>query len=160
MKNDLTIFHDASGNPTQVLMSWVEYQKLLSGKPKLDGAALQTNPNEIRLPGAGNYALNVVDLVARLKTWGFSIIPICARAKKLTEFEGYEKNSLEYVIRADILGPESPYHNTMQCTTLVIEALVHSGWFERCKDKGPRYSDGRPFVETYYRAVMCLKIKD
>jgi hypothetical protein len=160
MKNDLTIFHDASGNPTQVLMSWVEYQKLLSGKPKLDGEALQLNSNEISLPGAGNFAVNVDELVHLLKNNGVSIVPICARAKKLTEFEEHEKASLEYIIRSVLLGPESPYHNTMQCTALVVEALVHSGRFERCKDKGPRYFDGRPFVETYYRAVMCLKIKD
>lgn len=161
MKNDLTIFHDASGNPTQVMMSWVEYQKLLHVKDKPTPGMLRVdNGNDIYLPGAANTALNIPQLITTLKGMGLVTIPICARAKRMEEFTEAEQVSLEYLVRTMLLDIAPQYANTMQCTTLVVSALVEAGAFVRSQSKGPCYNDGRSFKEKFYRSVQCLTLSN
>lgn len=160
MKNNVTVFHDASGNPIQVLLSWVEYQKLIN--PEKPGKSLETNdPNRIRLPGTnGLMALDVQALVENLHVLGAVVIPINCKAQALDAFGENENVTLEVVVRC-MLGQESPYKNTMQCTNALVDALVETGRFERCRAKSAKLQINHscPYpLKQFYRPVHCLRI--
>lgn len=61
--------------------------------------------------------------------------PINMRQQALKNFEARQMGSLDPLIRAKFLPKDSPYKNTMQATTAVVDALVETGLFSRSKRK-------------------------
>lgn len=62
-------------------------------------------------------------------------IPINARTQALRVFEKEFSAGLDPLIRRHFLPKDSPYRNTMQATTAVVDALVKTGLFSRSKRK-------------------------
>lgn len=102
---------------------------------------------KIRLPHGGPGAeIDLVRLVDYCRVSSLVSMSINARQQTLDKFESKQLGSLDYLLRTQFLAKDSPYKNTMQATTEVVDALVHTGIFRRSK----RVMDG------YYRPVLAL----
>jgi len=70
------------------------------------------------------------------------------RAQSLDKFPQDQWDTLDPFVRRHFLLPSSPYRNTMQVTTEVVDALVDTGMFKRIKKKYP----------YFYRPVNALEV--
>jgi hypothetical protein len=61
--------------------------------------------------------------------------PVSMRAQALDNFEARHRGSLDPLIRSEFLSKASPYRNTMQATTAVVNALIETGMFISTKRK-------------------------
>ena len=66
------------------------------------------------------------------------------------KFEGEAVNGLDAILRRCFLPENSPYKNTMQATTAVVDALVETGIFSRSIEA----------MTGYYRPVQCIRIDE
>ena len=70
------------------------------------------------------------------------------RAQAYDKFPSNQLDTLDPLIRREFLPANSPYQNTMQATTEVVDALVESGLFIRTKKH----------FEGFYRPVKALDV--
>ncbi|MDN7487542.1 MULTISPECIES: hypothetical protein [Burkholderia] len=85
------------------------------------------------------------------------VVPIAKKTQKLADFEAKRDgnnnmvgpiNGLDAMLRRCCLPEGSPYRDTMQATTAVVDALVETGLFKRTTQSMP----------GFYRAVQCLSV--
>ncbi|MEX3919389.1 hypothetical protein AB4Y43_24615 [Paraburkholderia sp. BR10872] len=85
------------------------------------------------------------------------VVPIAKKTQKLTDFEAKRDdnnktvgpiNGLDAMLRRCCLPEGSPYRDTMQATTAVVDALVETGLFKRTTQTMP----------GFYRPVQCLSV--
>ncbi|WP_186214102.1 hypothetical protein [Burkholderia gladioli] len=86
------------------------------------------------------------------------VVPIAKKTQKLADFEGTRDdnkrvvvgpiNGLDAMLRRCCLPEGSPYRDTMQATTAVVDALVETGLFKRTTQT----------MDGFYRPVQCLSV--
>lgn len=85
------------------------------------------------------------------------VVPIAKKTQKLADFEAKRDNEnkivgpingLDAMLRRCCLPEGSPYRDTMQATTAVVDALVETGLFKRTIQTMP----------GFYRPVQCLSV--
>ena len=77
-------------------------------------------------------------------------LAINKRRQAYDKFEGEAVNGLDAILRRCFLPENSPYKNTMQATTAVVDALVETGIFSRSIEA----------MTGYYRPVQCIRIDE
>lgn len=151
------IISDQNGKPLFALIPYEEYvmlQKNLNERPAAQAvsALLSEDGLRISLPNAPGEHIDLVRLVDYCvrthqecmgsdddfdevrKEYGESF-PVNMRAQALANFDARQMGSLDPLIRAKFLSKNSPYRNTMQATTEVVNALVSTGIFHPTKRK-------------------------
>lgn len=124
---------DSRGRKTHVVLTIEDYDSLL----KLAGGneTKVINPL-IKLPHAGSEDfLDTRILFSFIERNNIKDLAVNKRAQKLEDFVDIQKQTLDPLIRVLCLSPDSPYRNTMQATTEVVDALVDTGVLERKKIK-------------------------
>lgn len=85
------------------------------------------------------------------------VVPIAKKTQKLADFEAKRDddnkivgpiNGLDAMLRRCCLPEGSPYRDTMQATTAVVDALVETGLFKRTTQS----------MSGFYRPVQCLSV--
>jgi len=151
----LQFINDANGNPAYVVIPYEEYQRnetmnIDADETKVSTSLLSTDGLYVTLPHGGPGAK--IDLRRFIDAWvrrGTNwVVAISKRQQAYDKFENELKNGLDAILRRCFLPPNSPYMNTMQATTAVVDALVETGVF--------RYSIEK--IPGYYRAVQCIHI--
>jgi hypothetical protein len=151
---EVQFLSDDSGKPVFAVLPMAVYQALIeqqeSGKLPAAPSLLSADSRHVKLPYGGPEArldlLRLADLCQRLQT---TRLAIGHRAQGLDKFSAQEvRHGLDPWIRSFFLGDHSPYKNTMQATSEVVEALVASGLFERATLR----------FDHYHRAVKSLKV--
>lgn len=95
-----------------------------------------------------------IDLRQFIDAWvqrgTISVLAISKRRQAYGKFEGEVLNGLDAILRRCFLPKNSPYQNTMQATTAMVDALVETGVFSRSLEPMP----------GYYRPVQCIRIDE
>ncbi|WP_313233999.1 hypothetical protein [Delftia acidovorans] len=143
---------DQHGEPIFAVVPINLYKQMALENPKAnlqEKSLLSSDGRYVKLPHAGKDGkLDVLRLATLLKEACVESLSIGARAMTLDKYPPAERNSLDPIIRRLLLPQDSPYKNTMQATTAVVDALVETGLFERATLSYP----------WYYRPVKSLKI--
>lgn len=151
------IITDQEGKPLFALIPYEEYlmlQKQMNETrtASTGGSLLSEDGLRISLPHAPGEHIDLVRLVDYCvrthqvsmgadddldevrKEYGESF-PVNMRTQALANFDARQLGSLDPLIRAKFLSKNSPYRNTMQATTEVVNALVSTGIFVPTKRK-------------------------
>ncbi|MCO7610567.1 hypothetical protein GWQ44_09330 [Pseudomonas sp. 3MA1] len=154
--NSVQFIHGENGEAIFAVMPIAVYRDLVAGRSALEPAA-QTHPlvNEdqtmIKLPYGGlNAYLHVPDLVNYLQKHGIKHLAINQRAQVYTAYPENQLMTLDPIIRREFID-DLRYKNTMQATTEVIDALVSTGKFRRCKQR---------YEGVFTRAVNAIELVD
>lgn len=99
-------------------------------------------------PGARLDLRQFIDAWVRRGT--ISVLAVNKRQQGLSKFTGDAANSLDPILRRCFLPEGSPYVNSMQATTPVVDALVETGVFHKTVQHMP----------GFYRAVQCIAIDE
>lgn len=152
--------YGADGKPAFVVIPFDEYSRgdiAAVERPEASTSEPLLSPDGrfIRLPQGGLNAQ--IDLVQFIDAWMrrgtismISVLAIGKRRLAYANFEGAALNGLDAILRRCFLPVASPYQNTMQATTAVVDALVETGVFERSVEP----------MDGYYRPVQCIRIKE
>jgi|SRR5471030_632091 len=133
------------GDPQFAVLPYGEYlalQKALPGEQLATHTAslLSADKTRILLPHGGpNAYLDLVQFADYVARHGVMNMAINQRAQALDKFPREQLNTLDPLIRHHFLPQGSPYKNTMQATTAVVDALVESGLFVRVKQSYPSF---------------------
>lgn len=151
------IISDQEGKPLFALIPYEEYvmlQKNINERRTAPTGSTLLSEDGLRIslphaPGEHIDLVRLVDYCVRTsqvsmgadddldevrKEYGESF-PVNMRAQALTNFDARQMGSLDPLIRAKFLSKNSPYRNTMQATTEVVNALVSTGIFNPTKRK-------------------------
>ncbi|MBV7538325.1 hypothetical protein KW842_21350 [Duganella sp. sic0402] len=149
--------NDIEGKPAFVVIPYAEYLRSHAGtvgEPDVSASdsMLSVDGRFIRLPHGGQGAQ--IDLVRFVDAWmrrgTISVLAINKRRQAYENFEGDALNGLDAIVRRCFLPTDSPYKNTMQATTAVVDAFVESGLFSRSVEQ----------MNGYYRPVQCIRLNE
>lgn len=150
-KNIQFILNDQE-KPVFAVLPYQAYLDLIKDKDipaelTVASSLISSDGLKIRLPYGGPGAeIDLIRLVDYCRRCSMFSMSINARQQALDKFEDKQKGSLEYLLRTQFLQENSPYKNTMQATSDVIDALEQTGIFRRSKRDFP----------GYYRPVLAL----
>jgi len=151
---------DKDGKPQFVVLPYDDYRQLVDAPPDVAQVAsrslISADRTKIILPNGGPGAyidlVRLADYFQRRGTDDLGInqedMAVNQRAQSLDKFPDDQRDTLDPFVRRHFLPPNSPYRNTMQVTTEVVDALVETGMFIRIKQSYP----------YFYRPVNALKI--
>ncbi len=149
--------NDADGKPVFVVIPYAELSRgdspaVAESNAGASDSLLSDDGLFIRLPHGGPNAR--VDLLQFIDAWArrgtISVLAINKRRQTYEEFEGEARNGLDAILRRCFLPKDSPYKNTMQATTAVVDALIETGVFSRSIESMP----------GYYRPVQCIRLNE
>lgn len=153
MSTKVQFLLDQNGHPTFAVIPYEDYKQiegaLESSFPK-SPSLLSLDGTKISLPygGPGTY----LDLVQFVDFWdrrGILDMAVNQRAQTLDKFPPNQANTLDPIIRRIFLPAGSPYKNTMQATSDVVDALVETGLFKKVK---------RSYEGVFYRPVNAIEV--
>jgi hypothetical protein len=133
------------GQPQFAVLPYQEYIRFKESLPEANlvlhsASLLSADKTRILLPNGGPGAyIDLIQLVHYFNKFGIIDMAINMRAQTLEKFPNDQKNTLDPLIRCRFLPLDSPYKNTMQATTAVVDALVESGLFSRIKKLYPYF---------------------
>lgn len=144
------------GNPVFAVIPYAEFLALESQGEKdatsHSSSLLSEDGLYITLPHGGPGAR--LDLRQFIDAWvrrgTISMMAVNKRQQGLAKFTGEAVNSLDPILRRCFLPEGSPYVNSMQATTQVVEALVQTGVFRQTVESMP----------GFYRPVQCIAIDE
>lgn len=151
----LQYINGADGKPAFVVIPYAEFSHGDSpaeceASTSHSHSLLSANGLFIRLPHGGPDAQ--IDLLQFIDAWmrrgTLSMLAVNKRYQAYEKFEGEALNGLDAILRRCFLPKDSPYHNTMQASTAVVDAFVETGVFSRNLESMP----------GYYRPVQCIRI--
>jgi hypothetical protein len=152
MTHDVQFILDKSKNPTHAILDIDTYRDLIrQGKNDLptNPSLLSEDGLYVRLPHGGPGAcIDLIRLIDYAERNSLLNLAINARQQTLEKFQPDQMASLDPMLRICFLPKNSPYRNTMQATSEVVDALVETGLFIRSKRS----------YEHYYRPVNALDI--
>lgn len=152
MKDSVQFILNEQGKPAFAVIPYSSYHELIKDKdiaPEMTVASTLISEDglRIRLPQGGPGAeIDLIKLVDYCRSSHILSMSINARQQTLDKFDSKQLGSLDYLLRTQFLPKGSPYRNTMQATTEVVDALVQTGIFLRTKRNFPEY----------YRPVLAL----
>lgn len=153
----LQYINGADGKPAFVVIPYAEFSRgdspvVAEGEASASDSLLSDDGLFIRLPHGGPDAK--IDLLQFIDAWArrgtISVLAINKRRQAYEKFEGEALNGLDAILRRCFLPKDSPYKNTMQATTAVVDALVETGVFSRSLES----------MLGYYRPVQCIRINE
>jgi hypothetical protein len=150
-KNVQLILNDQE-KPIFAVLPYQAYLDLIKDKDipeelTVASSLISSDGLKIRLPYGGPGAeIDLIRLVDYCRRASMISMSINARQQTLDKFESNQLGSLEYLLRTQFLPKDSPYKNTMQATSDVVDALEQTGIFRRSKREFP----------GYYRPVLAL----
>ncbi|WP_460421856.1 hypothetical protein [Pseudomonas sp. ZL2] len=154
MKATVQFILDQNEAPIFAVLPYAEYTRLVENQrtgaeAPLSPSLLSPDGRYIRLPHGGPGAkLDVLAFVKWLEKRSIVNMAINQRAQTLDKFPANQSGTLDPVIRSFFLPQNSPYKNTMQATTDVVDALVETGVFTRIKQS----------YEYFYRPVNAIEV--
>jgi len=104
----------------------------------------------IALPHSGGATLDLARFISYWQRFNIVRMPVGARAQRYDRFPTEQLNSLDPVLRRVFLPSNSPYKNTMQAVSSVVDALIATGIFHLTVAACP----------GYYRPVQVLEINN
>ncbi|WP_256824927.1 hypothetical protein [Pseudomonas kurunegalensis] len=155
MKSNVQFILDQNEAPMFAVLPYAEYTRLIENQSNPVEALsapslLSADRRFIRLPHGGPGAkLDVFKLLDWLNARAITDLAINQRAQTLDKFPQDQSMTLDPIIRRVFLGEGSPYKNTMQAVTEVVDALEETGYFKRTKKSYP---------SLFYRPVNALEI--
>lgn len=156
--------HDAHGNVLFAVIPIDQYRSLLGqGQPTLKDEEMQKKigNTRIKLPyGGPDTWIDALELAEYLQSFGINDIAINQRAQSLEKYPADQRMTLDPILRREFLPEGSPYINTMQATSEVVDALVASGLFRRAKRNYPcfrRAVNSLELIETNIETVKLRK---
>jgi hypothetical protein len=144
---------DKDGKPQFAVLPYNDYLSLVDASIDVTQVApsglISADRTKITLPngGPGGY-IDLVRLADYFQRRGTCDLAVNQRAQSLDKFPDDQRDTLEPFVRRHFLSPDSPYRNTMQVTTEVVDALVDTGMFKRIKKSYP----------YFYRPVNALEV--
>lgn len=154
------VIYDTNNKPAFAVLPYHEYEKimtLLAEKLDQPSPLLSEDGLFIRLPHGGPDAqIDLIVLANYCYERSLIAIAIGARQQRLSKFEINQVGALDPMIRMCFLKQDSPYRNTMQATTEVVDALVETGMFKRTKRDFNNAVEGQQF----YRPVLALEVNE
>ncbi|XEG73997.1 hypothetical protein QA447_07140 [Pseudomonas sp. abacavir_1] len=154
------VIYDMNNKPAFAVLPYPEYEKimtLLAEKLDQPSPLLSEDGLFIRLPHGGPDAcIDLIVLANYCYERSLIAIAIGARQQRLSKFDANQVGALDPLIRMCFLRPDSPYRNTMQATTEVVDALVETGLFKRTKRDFNNAKEGQQF----YRPVLALDVNE
>jgi hypothetical protein len=142
MPASVQFINGRDGRPQFAVIPYEDYRRMA----KADDAAfervclLSPDRTKISLPNGGPGAyLDLRMLAGHFARHALESMAINQRAQTLDKFPYDQNNTLDPIIRRYMLVSDSPYKDTMQATTEVVDALVESGLFTRSKIKLPAF---------------------
>lgn len=141
------------GTPLFVVLPYAEFKKMENPENATEAPAslLSSDGLTIRLPNGGPGA--TLDLVQFVDVWvrnGTVSMAINKRQQPYDQFPREQINSLDPILRRCFLPKDSPYKNSMQATSAVVDALVETGLFSQTLEKW----------KGWYRPVQCIRIDE
>jgi len=152
----LQFINGADGKPAFVVIPFDEFSRgepapAAETAPLSPESLLSTDGRFVGLPHGGPGAQ--IDLRQFIDAWvrrGTTVMAINKRQQAYSKFVGDGRNALDPILRRCFLPIGSPYANSMQATTAVVDALAQTDVFERTTEA----QDG------YYRPVQCIRINE
>jgi hypothetical protein len=150
----LQYINNADGKPAFVVIPYTEF---LNGNNTVASEREASAPQSllsadgrfIRLPHGGPDAqIDLLQFIEACRRRGTISLAIGKRRQAYEKFQGEALNGLDAIVRRCFLPENSPYQNTMQATTAVVDAFVETGVFSRSLESMP----------GYYRPVQCIRI--
>lgn len=151
---------DKDGKPQFAVLPYNDYLSLVDASSDVMQVArpglISADRTKITLPNGGPGAyidlVRLADYFDRRGTCDLGInqmdMAVNQRAQSLEKFPSDQRDTLDPFVRRHFLATSSPYRNTMQVTTEVVEALVDTGMFKRIKKSYP----------YFYRPVNALEV--
>lgn len=142
------------GTPLFVVLPYEEFKSMEKPATTTEASSSLLSPDglSIRLPNGGPGA--TLDLVQFVDAWvrrGTVSMVINKRQQTYDKFPPEQLvNSLDPVLRRCFLPKDSPYRDTMQATSEVVDALVETGLFSHSMERWP----------GFYRPVKCIRINE
>jgi hypothetical protein len=148
------------GQPQFAVLPYEDYCNLVNASSDATHVAprslINADRTDITLPNGGPGAyidlVRLADYFQRRGTCDLGInqmdMAVNQRAQSLEKFPSDQRDTLDPFVRRHFLRPDSPYRNTMQVTTEVVDALVDTGMFKRIKKSYP----------YFYRPVNALEV--
>lgn len=134
------VIRDIEGQPLFAVLPYKNYIELVK-QAKAETAPQEDIQRFVRLPYGGPGArLDVLRLVEFMLREGIDEMPINQRAQAYDKFPQEQLLTLDPLIRRYFLKEDSPYINTMQATSEVIDALERMELFERSQIKTAIFS--------------------
>jgi hypothetical protein len=154
MSQPAQFINGPDGTPAFAVIAYADYLALEDQEKKTPTGSSDSLLSEdglyITLPHGGPGAR--LDLRQFIDAWvrrgTITIMAVNKRQQGLSKFTGEAVNSLDPILRRCFLPEGSPYVNSMQATTPVVEALVQTGVFRQTVESMP----------GFYRAVQCIAI--
>lgn len=152
---DIQYINDSQGKPAFAVIPIADFVAMgTSAAPSLEerSSLLSEDGLSISLPHGGGAVIDLRQFIyawIRRGTVSMSM-PVNKRRQRYDEFSHETINTLDPVLRRCFLPADSPYRNTMQATTAVVDALVETGVFELVTNSHP----------GFYRPVQCLRIDE
>jgi hypothetical protein len=155
MLSTVQVLLDQNGQPQFAVLPYRNFQTLVSSlDPSIlhnhkQPSLLSADRKTITLPNGGpNAHIDLVRFADYCDRYGIIDIAVNQRAQSLGKFPVNQCDTLDPFIRRHFLAPDSPYKNTMQAVTDVVDALVESGLFRNIKKK----------YEYFYRPVNAIEV--
>ncbi len=154
--------NDSQGRSTLIVMPRIEFERDYvlrvdsTNMAAIPESLLSADGRTITLPHGGLGAKIDVHALAHAfcrRGTVLTVLPIAKKQQKLADFGSGPDgpiNGLDAMLRRCCLPKESPYRDTMQATTAVVDALVETGLFERAVRSLP----------GFYRPVQCLVVNE
>lgn len=142
------------GKPQFAVLTYNDYVGLIEatgeGTQLAPPGLINADRSKITLPNGGPGAhIDLTRLADYFQRRGTINLAVNQRAQSLDKFPQNQRDTLEPFIRRHFLPPDSPYRNTMQVTTELVDALVETGMFKLIKHSYP---------DLFYRPVKALEI--
>ncbi|PAJ82857.1 hypothetical protein [Burkholderia ubonensis] len=153
----LQYINGADGKPAFVVIPYDEFSHcdttvVATSEASTSDSLLSADGLFIRLPHGGPGAQ--IDLRQFIDAWvrrgTIWVMAVNKRRQAYDKFLGDGRNGLDAILRRCFLPKDSPYKNTMQATTAVVDALGETGVFSRSIEPIP----------GYYRPVQAIRIND
>lgn len=153
MESNTQFITDEHGKRLFAVLPYEYYRSLVGASPTMTQSTSRTllsaDCTKITLPNGGPGAyIDLVRLADYFQRRGTCDLAVNQRAQSLDKFPDNQRDTLDPFIRRHFLPPDSPYRNTMQVTTEVVDALVNTGMFKRIKKS----------YDYFYRPVNALEI--
>ncbi|QVW25356.1 hypothetical protein KJF94_07215 [Pseudomonas hormoni] len=138
--SSVQFIHGESGEAVFAVLPIDDYRALIAGgsaseSPSRLNPLLNEEQTMIKLPyGGPNAYLSVPELLDYLRKHEIQHLAVNQRAQTLDKFPDNQLMTLDPIIRREFLG-DLRYKNTMQATNEVVDALVATGKFRRCKQR-------------------------
>lgn len=141
------------GKPQFAVLLYNDYLSLIDASSEVTQVAppglISADGTKVTLPNGGPGAyIDLVRLADYFQRRGTISLAVNQRAQSLDKFPDDQRDTLEPFIRRHFLPSDSPYRNTMQVTTELVDTLVETGMFKLIKQSFP----------YFYRPVKALEI--